>query len=51
MTDHVHPSRAEALADSELVVGDADDVAVDIDDADDDARRPGRAWPGAGHAG
>jgi signal peptidase I len=35
MTDHVHPSRAEALANSELVVGDADDVAVDIDDADD----------------
>ena len=41
MTDHVHPSRAEALANSELVVGDADDVAIDIDDADDGEEETG----------
>mgnify|MGYP003401685185 CR=1 FL=1 len=39
MTDHVHPSRAESLANTELAVGDTDELDHDtaIDETDEEA--------------
>ena len=37
MTDHAHPSRAEALANAELAVGDTDEVDTDLDETDQQA--------------